>query len=181
VKRRVQTTAIWVLIPLSGVPRATVEITVVAPTSRQPTPTLLPYPDALDVVVVHEAVMARINEARAEAGLPALLWDDTLQDVAEGRAGAIVKGAAYDEIDATEAESLGELVAELRACLDDRVTTPDDVAQVAFGHWLGEQELGEILLRRWQRIGVGLDWGCPTERGLVLVVLLAGGTVPKTG
>ena len=31
-----------------------------------------------------------------------------------------------------------------------------------------------MLLDRWQRIGVGFDWGCPEERGVMLVILLAG-------
>jgi uncharacterized protein YkwD len=50
----------------------------------------LPYPDALDVALVHEAVTARVNGARDSAAKPPLLWDDDLKDLAEGRAGAIV-------------------------------------------------------------------------------------------
>lgn len=72
-------------------------------------------------------------------------------------------------------------VAGLRACMSDNVTTPDAVAQVAVEHWLGDPMLREMLLGRWHQIGVGHDWGCPMERGVVLVVLLAGRTGVEGG
>jgi uncharacterized protein YkwD len=151
-----------------------IEIRVITPTIPQLQPTLLPYPDALDVALVHAAVTARVNKARADAGSAALQWDPVLQDYASNRAWDIVRGASYDEIDDTIIDKLGEPVAELRACLSEDVTTPDAVAQLAVDHWLGNPKLREVVFDKWQRIGVGLDWGCPTERGVVLVVLLAG-------
>jgi uncharacterized protein YkwD len=153
-----------------------IEIRVITPTVPALMRTLLPYPDALDVVLVHDAVTARVNDVRANVGKAALQWDPVLQDYASFRAWEIVRGASYDEIDDTIIDELGEPVAELRACLSDNVTTPDAVAQIAVDHWLGNPKLRETVFDTWQRIGVGLDWGCPTERGVVLVVLLAGRT-----
>ena len=50
------------------------------------------------------------------------------------------------------------------------------VAQVTVERWPGRPGLREMLLDRWQRIGVAFDWGCPDPqgRGVVLIVLLAG-------
>jgi hypothetical protein len=48
-------------------------------------------------------------------------------------------------------------VAELLACLEDSITTPDAVAQLAVEHWMERPDLREALLDRWQRIGVGFD------------------------
>ena len=153
----------------------TVEMTIITPTPPPATPTLLPYPDALDVLLVHEAVTSRVNEARAEQGKHLLEWDEGLQELAEWQAWQVTKGAvSFNELDDWPATQLGEPVIELRACMSDNATTPEGVAQVAVEHWLGEPELREMLLGRWQRIGVGFDWGCPKERGVVLVVLLAG-------
>jgi hypothetical protein len=96
---------------------------------------------------------------------------------------AIVKGASLHEIDDSAAERLGKPVAELRACLDHTITTPDAIAQLAVEHWLQCNDPRQILLGRWERIGVGFDWGCPDlqGRGVVLVVLLAGGTTLNEG
>jgi uncharacterized protein YkwD len=151
-----------------------IEIRVITPTVPALIHTLLPYPDALDVVLVHDAVTARVNDVRANAGKAALQWDPVLQDYALNRAWDIVRGAPYDEIDDAIIDELGEPVAELRACLSEDVTTPDAVAQIAVDQWLGNPKLRAVVLDNWERIGVGLDWGCPTERGVVLVVLLAG-------
>ncbi len=43
-------------------------------------------PDDLDLALVHEAVTAQVNQARAERGLEPLIWDETLQEAAEGQA-----------------------------------------------------------------------------------------------
>jgi uncharacterized protein YkwD len=142
-----------------------------------PPPTLLPYPDALDVMLVHEEVTAAVNEARAERGIAPLKWDEELQELAEWQAWQVTKGAiVFDEIDDWPATQLREPVIELRACMSDNVTTPDAMAQYAIEHWLDDTDLRGMLLSSGQRIGVGHDWGCLTERGVVLVVLLAGGT-----
>jgi len=121
-------------------------------------------------------VTTRVNQIRAENGEAALEWNDVLQDLAEDPAGGIVKGAPVDEIDDSLAAQLGEPVAELRACMDDSITTPDAVAQLAVEHWMARPDLREALLDRWLRIGIGFEWGCPDPRGrgVVLVVLLAG-------
>jgi hypothetical protein len=145
------------------------------PVAETTTPTLLPYPDTLDIVPVQEAMVNRINEIRADHGLGSLLWDESLQELAEGRAWGIVKGdIPFDEVDDSVATQLGEPVAELRTCLSESVTTPEAVAQAASEEWL--INLDEVLLGHWERVGVGFDWGCPKNgtRGVVLVVLLAG-------
>ncbi len=152
-------------------------------------------PDTLDLVLVHEAVTAQVNQARAERGLEPLIWDEALQEAAEGRARAIVRGevAWGGEIDDALAEQLGEPAivpeaersgaAELRACLSANVTAPEDVARYAVGGWLDEPKFAMMLLGSWERIGVGFDWPCPQEDagGLVLVVVLAGGKGLKEG
>ena len=113
----------------------TVEMTIITPTPPPATPTLLPYPDALDVLLVHEAVTSRVNEARIEKGEHPLEWDETLQELAEWQAWQVTKGAvSFDELDDWPATQLGEPVIELRACMSDNVTTPDAVAQVAVEH-----------------------------------------------
>lgn len=149
-----------------------VEIRVITPTV--PAPMLLPYPDSVDPLEVYDAVTTRINEVRTGQGLETLVWDEVLQDYASVRVWEILRGTSVDEIDGYLSEELGEPVAELRACMSDDVTTPDALAQVAVEAWLGDHKLSKILLDDWQRIGVGFDWGCPTERGVMLVVLLAG-------
>jgi uncharacterized protein YkwD len=146
------------------------------PAAEIATPTLLPYPDGLDFVLVQDSVTDQVSEARAAHGLEPLLWDETLQELAEGRAWGIVKGEIpFDEVDNTVADRLGEPVAELRACLSHNATTPEAVARAAVGEWLADSD--EMLLGHWERIGVGFDWGCPQDdaRGVVLVVLLADG------
>jgi hypothetical protein len=146
------------------------------PIAEITTPTLPSCPDTLDPVSVQEAVENRINEIRAGYGFDPLLRDAALQDLAEERAWGIVKGdVPFDEVDGAVANQLGEPVAELRACLSDNATTPEAVAQAAGEEWLAG--LDEVLLGEWRRIGAGFDWGCPKEggRGVVLVVLLAGG------
>jgi hypothetical protein len=47
---------------------------------------------------------------------------------------------------------------------------------VAVDEWLAESELREMLLRSWERTGVGLWWGCPKPdaTGVVLAVVMAG-------
>ncbi len=149
-----------------------------------PVPTLLPYPDELDLVLVHDGVVARINEARAAQGIRPLVWDDTLQGLAEGQAWGIVKGVvSLDEMDNAVASKLGEPVAELRACISDNITTPATVAQLAVEQWLADPQLSKMLLGNWERIGVGYDWGCPDPqaRGVMLIVILAGGQALREG
>ena len=83
-----------------------------------PIPTLLLYPDGLDVVLVHDEIVALVNDARAAQAMEPLLWDEALQGLAERRVWEIVRGdAALEEIDDSLADELGEPVAELRACL----------------------------------------------------------------
>ncbi len=149
-----------------------------------PTPTLLPYPDELDLVLVHDGVTARINEARAAQGIRPLAWDEVLQGLAEGQAWGIVEGTvSLGEMDDAVASELGEPVAELRACISDNVVIPAVVAEVAVEQWLADPALSKMLLGNWERIGVGYDWGCPDPetRGVMLVVVLAGGQALREG
>jgi uncharacterized protein YkwD len=144
-------------------------VTIVSCTTGTP----IPYPDTLDIVLVHDEVTMLINSTRTSP----LAWDEDLQSLAERRAWEIVKGEiAFDEVDNSLAEELGEPVAELRACLSSDVTTPAAVAEAAVEQWLDEPELREMLLGDWERIGVGFDWGCPKPdaRGVVLVVVMVG-------
>ena len=97
-----------------------------------PTPTPLPYPDALDVVAVHDRVLGLINGFRRLEEVEPLEWDDILQDLADQRAWQIVQGEIpFDEVDGSLADELGEPVAELRACLAGDITTPPAVAFAA--------------------------------------------------
>jgi uncharacterized protein YkwD len=121
-----------------------------------------------------DAVTDRINATRAKRGLPWLQSDDVLADYASIRAWNIVRGAPLEEIDDAMAAEIGEPVGELRACMSPDVTAPAAVARFAVENWLDDPLLREILLGKWQRLGVGLDWGCPTERGIILIVLFAG-------
>ena len=89
-----------------------------------------------------------------------MLWDETLQGLAEGRAWGIVRGVISLDggIDDAVAGQLGAPVAELWACMSDSVTTPAAVAEVAVEPWLDDPELREMLLgTSWERIGVGYD------------------------
>ena len=120
--------ALLVLFSLTVVGCTTADITAL-------TPTLLLYPDALDVLLVHEAVTTRVNEARVDQGKHPLNRDETLQELAEWQAWQVVKDTKpFDKIDDWPANQLGEPVIELRACLSDNVVTPDTVAQVAAEH-----------------------------------------------
>ncbi len=120
--------------------------------------TLLPYLD--DLVLVHDAIVARVNDARTEQGGVLLVWDEDLQELAEGQAWEIVKGdLVFERIAGLPAYRLGEPVIELRACLSDNATTPDVVAKAAVDEWLAELALRQMLLGNWTRIGVGYDWG----------------------
>jgi hypothetical protein len=137
-----------------------------------PTPTLLSYPDALDVVLVYEEVTAAVNGARAEHRVTPLQWDEDLQELAEWQAWQVTKGAVpFDELGDFPATQLGEPVIELRACLSDNVTTPEAVARIAVERLLANPERRTMLLGRSRRIGTGYDWGCLSEGGVVLAVL----------
>jgi uncharacterized protein YkwD len=79
-------TDILLLLALFMVSCTHVEIVITTRTAPAATPTLLPYPDALDVVLVHEEVTAAVNKARAEHGTARLQWDEYLQELAEWQA-----------------------------------------------------------------------------------------------
>jgi len=152
-KTHIQNTIILILF-------LTITVSCTNPKAATPTPTLLPYPDALDLALVHDEVSARINNARVAQGMEPMLWDETLQGLAEGRAWGIVTGVTSldDGIDGAVAGQLGEPVAELWACISDSVTSPAAVAEVAVEPWLDDPELREMLLgTSWERIGVGYD------------------------
>ena len=65
--------------------------------------------------------------------------------------------------------------------MSDNATTPGAVADAAIQQWLAQPALESALFGPWTRIGVAFDWGCPTERGVVLVMLLAGGSDSREG
>jgi hypothetical protein len=72
----------------------------------------------------------------------------------------------------------------LCVCLSDNATTPAVVAEAAVNEWLAAPDLRQMLLGNWTRIGIGYDWGCPMvddNRGVVLVLLLAGGVRMREG
>ena len=92
-------TAILPLLLLFTLSCRSVEIDIITPTAVAPTPTLLPFPKTLDLLIVHDEVTARVNQARVADGQVRLQWDDVLQDYASIRAWEIVRGSPYDEID----------------------------------------------------------------------------------
>ena len=50
------------------------------------TPTLVPYPDSLDIALVHDEVTMLINSIRTSHEVETLAWDEDLQGLAERRA-----------------------------------------------------------------------------------------------
>ena len=56
-------------------------------------PTPSPYPSTLDIALVHDEVRLLINGIRTSHEVETLVWDETLQGMAEKRAWEIVKGA----------------------------------------------------------------------------------------
>jgi hypothetical protein len=175
-RRHIQRSVVVFFLLLTVPACTSVGIAATPTTTLATMPTRPPYPDDLDVAVVQDDVIVHINDARTEQGRPALLWDDTLRDLADWQAIGVVRGAPYGKLGDSVADQLGEPVAELWTCMEDSITASDAIAQVAVERWLGKSDLRDMLLDDWLRIGVGLDWGCPDPEGggAVVVVLLAG-------
>jgi hypothetical protein len=105
-------------------PQVIIVITTQTPPPPTSTPTLLPYPDALDVAAVQQEVTWLINAVRIDQDHEPFQWDETLQELAEWQAWKIVLGEKpFDHIDNWPPTRLGETVAELRACMSNNSTT----------------------------------------------------------
>jgi len=70
-KTHIQNTIILILF-------LTTTVSCTSAKAATPTPTLLAYPDELDLVLVHDEVSTRINNARVTQGIKPMLWDETL-------------------------------------------------------------------------------------------------------